>query len=268
MSIKLIAIDMDGTLLRSDKTISEESKRAITAAKESGMKVVITTGRPLKATELFLEECQLQDPGDYSITFNGGLIQKNDTGEVLSAASLSSKDVNDIYHLLNELDLPMSAVGYNAIFETSHAEGKPSFYREIQPLLEVKEGISVEDIPEVTKIVTARTAEEIDSKMPLISESYYDRFTIVKSQPVLLEFMPNGVHKANGLKFLAEELNIKPEDMMAIGDMENDYSMIDYVGLGVAMGNGDERIKDIAQYVTKSNDEHGVAHAIKKFVLN
>lgn len=268
MSIKLVAIDLDGTLLRSDHTISEENKEAIAKAKEAGVKVVITTGRPLKATELYLEECHLQEPGDYCITYNGGLIQKNDTGEVLDATQMSADDVKDIHHLLTQLDLPMSAVGMNAIFETPHKEGKPSFYREIQPLLEIKEDVDIKDIPEISKIVSARTVEEIDNKISRIPESFYNRFTIVKSRPVLLEFMPKGVHKANGLKFLSQELNIKPEEMMAIGDMENDYTMIEYAGYGVAMGNGDQRIKDTAQYVTKSNNEHGVAHAIEKFVLN
>lgn len=268
VSIKLVAIDLDGTLLRSDRTISKENKQAILAAKEAGVKVVLTTGRPLKATEHYLEECQLMEPGDYCITYNGGLIQKTDTGEVLRKTIMSHDDVLEVHQLLEKLNLPMSAVGMDSIYETPHPEGKPSLYREIQPLLDIKEDVEPNDIPDIAKVVSSRSVEEIDGAISNIPSHFYDKYTIVKSQPTLVEFMTKGVHKANGLRMMSELLDITQDEMMAIGDMENDATMIEYAGMGVAMGNADERIKELSQYVTKSNDDHGVAHAITKFVLN
>lgn len=268
MTIKLIAIDLDGTLLQTDKTISQTNKDAILAAKEKGIKVVLTTGRPIKATEHYLEECQLKDAGDYCITYNGGLVQKTDTGEVLRQDALDHKDTLDIHALLSDLDLPMSAVGIDAIYEPAHPEGKPSLYREIQPLLEVKEDFNPADLPDIYKIVSARNVEEVDAAIKKFPADYFERFSVVKSQPILVEFMPKGIHKASGLEVLAQELGIEAENIMAIGDMDNDETMIKYAGTGVAMGNADPKIKDIAQFVTKTNDDHGVAYAIEKFVLN
>lgn len=268
MSIKIVAIDLDGTLLQSDRTISQENKDAILKAKEAGVKVVLTTGRPLKATELYLEECQLMDEGDYGITYNGGLIQETKSGKILTKIAMADSEVKEVYELLETLNLPMSAVGFDKIHETPHEDGRPSLYREIQPLLAVEENTKVDELPTIVKIVSARTVEEIDAAIEKIPASYFDKFMIVKSQPTLLEFMTQGVHKANGLKKLGEELGITKDEIMAIGDMENDATMIEYAGIGVAMGNADQKIKDLSQFVTKTNDEHGVAHAIQKFVLD
>lgn len=267
LTIKLIAIDLDGTLLRSDKTISQTNKEAILAAKDKGLKVVLTTGRPLKATNPYLEECQLKEPGDYCITYNGGLIQKTDTEEVIYQKTLSHQDALDIHELFTDLEMPASAVGMDAIYEPPHPENKPSLYREIQPMLEVKEDFNPEDFPAISKMVSARAPEEVDQAIEKIPSKYFDRFMIVKSQPTLVEFMPKGIHKANGLQMLGDKLGIKADEMMAIGDMENDATMIDYAGLGVAMGNADQKIKDMSQFVTKSNDDHGVAFAIEELIL-
>ena len=94
--IRLIAIDLDGTLLQDDKTISERNKRVLKEVKRRGMKVVICTGRPLKAIEHILQELQLLDDEDYSITFNGGLVQKNASGEILAKTSFSLEEVRQL----------------------------------------------------------------------------------------------------------------------------------------------------------------------------
>ena len=90
----------------------------------------------------------------------------------------------------------------------------------------------------------------------------------MKSRPVLLELMPKGVDKGNGIAVLADLLGIEASEVMSLGDEANDAAMIEYAGIGVAMGNATDEIKAMAQYITKTNEEHGVAHAIQKFVLN
>lgn len=266
--IKLIAIDLDGTLLTDEKTISQTNKEAIQAAKDRGIKVVLTTGRPYTAMTHYLEECNLLEPGDYCITYNGGLIQKTDTEEILRQNTLSHEDVQAIHQLLTDLGMPMSAVGEHTIYEPAHPEGRPSLYREIQPLLAVEEGADPQSLKDISKIVSARTPEEVERALAAIPEGYHHKYTIVRSMQHLFEFMPKGVHKASGLQMLADELDISPNQMMAIGDMQNDATMLQYVGIGVAMGNADDEIKEMAQFVTKSNNDHGVAHAIETFVLN
>lgn len=106
MAIKLIALDLDGTLLTSDKRISEANKKALQAARERGVHVVLTTGRPLQAIGTFLEELDLLGENQYSITFNGGLVQEN-TGRVLDKVGFTIEDVRTIRRVTNDLDLPL-----------------------------------------------------------------------------------------------------------------------------------------------------------------
>ena len=94
------------------------------------------------------------------------------------------------------------------------------------------------------------------------------RFSGVRSQPVIYEAMPKGTTKATALKQLAQHLEIKPQEIMALGDANNDIEMIQFAGLGVAMGNSSDHVKKLANYVTDTNDANGVAAAIEKFILN
>jgi Cof subfamily protein (haloacid dehalogenase superfamily) len=118
------------------------------------------------------------------------------------------------------------------------------------------------------KVVAAVNVEYLDQQIPLIPSEEYERFEIFKTRPNLLEFMPKGVTKAFGLSVLGERLGITPQEMMALGDEANDLSMITYAGMGVAMENATDGVKSAANFVTKTNQADGVAHAIQKFVFD
>ena len=265
--IRLIAIDLDGTLLDQNRKISQENKVAIAAAKDQGVLPVLTTGRPYPGMVGYLEECHLMEEGDYCITYNGAMVQKTASQEILRKHTFSKEEIQSTADLLADLKLPLSAIGMDTIYESKPPQGKPSSYRDMQPLLPVVENIAVKDLEDITKIVSARPQAEIDRALAQIPQAYQDHFTIVRSRPNLVEILAKGVDKASGLDMLAQELQIKPSQMMAIGDMGNDASMLTYAGIGVAMGNAPEAIQEISDYVTKSNQDHGVAHAIQKFVL-
>ncbi|MER2117699.1 MAG: HAD-IIB family hydrolase, partial [Enterococcus casseliflavus] len=94
--IKLIAIDLDGTLLNDKKEVTPRNKEVLARAKAQGVKIVICTGRPLRAIRPYLEELSLKEPGDYSITFNGGLVQKNETGEIIEKAAMQLADIHEL----------------------------------------------------------------------------------------------------------------------------------------------------------------------------
>ena len=108
----------------------------------------------------------------------------------------------------------------------------------------------------------------LDAAITNIPKEFYDKYTIVKSTPYFLEFLNKKVDKGAAVKQLAEALGIEAREVMALGDNENDLPMIEYAGLGIAMGNATENIKNAANFITASNDAHGVAVAIEKFVLN
>ena len=269
--IKLIAIDLDGTLLKDDKTISDKNRETLMKAKEQGIKVVLCTGRPLNSVVGHLETLNLLDEGDYAVTFNGGLIQRNDTGEVISKELMSYDDVVTLYELTQELDLPLDIVaGSEVLTVQPQPETCQSLYHTLNPLLTYKD-IPLEEVSKegsYNKMVCAVPSEAIEEKMPLIPACYHERYNIVRSGEFIFEFLPKTVSKGFGLKRLGEILDIKPEEMMALGDEENDLSMIEFVGLGVAMENGSDVVKNSAQHITVTNEEDGVAVAVEKFVLS
>lgn len=268
--IKLIAIDLDGTLLTDEKTISAGNKAAIQAAKAQGVKVVLCTGRPLNSVLNYLEELGLTETGDYAVTFNGGLVQKNDTGEILSKDVMTHETMADIYALGQSLEIPIDVVSGDIVYNLQpQPEAHPSIYHELNRILTFKDS-TVADLPkdrDYNKMVSAMPKEYLEQKLGEIPQAYRDKYSIVRSGTNLFEFLNKNVTKANGLKRLGELLDIQSSEMMALGDEENDLTMIEFAGVGVAMANASDQIKAVADFITLSNEADGVAHAVEKFVL-
>lgn len=268
--IKLIAIDLDGTLLKNDKTISNRNIDILQQAKRQGIKVVLCTGRPLNSVLPHLETLGLLDEGDYAVTFNGGLIQRNDTGEILSKVLLNKSEIDDIYQLSQELSFPLDVVSSDKVLRLHpQPSDNQSWYHKLNPLLNFVD-VQVTDLPEsgeFNKAVCAIAEEKVTNLIPRIPQDYRERYNVVRSGAAIFEFMPKGVSKADGLRRLGNLLNIQSSEMMALGDEENDLAMIRYVGLGVVMANGTAELKEEAQYITGTNEADGVAQAVEKFVL-
>ena len=266
--IKLLALDLDGTLLNADKKISKRNREAIFAARAKGVKVVLTTGRPLKAMEYLLDELGTAGLADeYTITFNGGLVQRN-SGQILDKIVFSREDVMRIFRETKRLNLPLDAISDDLVYQLTSAQ--TSLYRKFNPYLQFQ-SISIEELSDqktYNKCVTATAPESIDDTLPLISPDLFDQYEVFKSRDMLLEWSPKHVHKANGLAKLAQYLGIEANQVMACGDEENDRSMLEWSGIGVAMGNATVAIKQVANVVAPmTNDEDAVAWAIETYIL-
>lgn len=269
MAIKLVAIDLDGTLLNSKREVSEENKKAIQAAKEQGVSVVLCTGRPLKGMTHILKECNLLEEGDLGITYNGGLVQWTHTGETLSQIVHTKEDVLEAYELSQRMNMPINLIDLDHVYEPPYPEKKKSLYATIMNALPFKP-IDMTTLPDslaINKMVMCWHQEELDEAIIMIPEKYHERFTIMKSRGNLLEILPKMVDKGKGLAMLAEKLGLNKEEIMGLGDQQNDLAMVEYAGVGVAMDNATDQVKKAADFITKSNDEHGVAYAIEQFVL-
>lgn len=267
--IKLVAIDLDGTLLTDDKKISRKNKETLKLAKSAGVKIVVCTGRPLKAIGGFLAELELEEPGDYSITFNGGLVQKNDTGETIEKATLATEDVLELFEMGRQLAFPIDAVSEGNVFHLPSSEKNKSIYDMLNASLHhiYAEPGDITDEHIYNKVVVAFDADFLDQQIPKIPQKFQEKFEVIKTRDNLLEFMPKGVTKAYGISLLARDLGIGQAEVMAIGDEENDLSMIEYAGVGVAMENAVEAVRQAADYIAGSNEEDGVAEAVERFVL-
>lgn len=266
--IKLVAIDLDGTLLSGDKTISEKNQTVLAQAKAQGIKIVLCTGRPLTAITPFLDGLHLREAGDYSITFNGGLVQRNNTGEIVRKHTLTLADVQTLLAVAKDLQMPMDVLSDEVVlsFATSTYQ---TIYPQLNPLLTFvatqEKELSTQRL--YNKAVVAYHQEKLAEWIPAIPTAIKEQFEVIKTRSNLLEFMPKGVTKASGIALLAEELGLVPAEIMAIGDEENDLSMIEYAGIGVAMANATAEVKRVADVVTTSNEEDGVAQAILNYVL-
>lgn len=265
---KLLALDMDGTLLDRDKKISEENVAAIKKAKEIGVKVVLTTGRPLKGILRYLDKLNLTSDSDYCITYNGSLIVNTGTKKVLSETYLEPEDLRFLYSLSRKLDVNIHALTKNGCISP-----KLSKYTKLEvdlnhiPFKKV-DFSSVKDNIDLIKVMFVDEEYKLTPAANNLPHEVYEKYTVVRSEPFFLEFLNKKVNKGAGLKFLAEKLGIKQDEVISVGDAGNDIHMIKYAGLGVAMGNAFPKVKEIADYITLSNDCNGVAHVINKFILN
>ena len=253
MSIKLIAVDIDGTLLNSQRQVTPEVFQAIQDAKAAGVKVVIATGRPI--------------PGVLPL-LDGGLVQETSTGNELIRETLSYEDYLDIEVLANKLGVHSHAITKDGIYTSNRNIGRytvhestlvhmPIYYRTPEEVAD----------KEFVKAMYIDEPEILDAAIAKLPQEFYDRFTIVKSTPFYLEILKKTANKGIAVTHLAEKLGLSKEETMAIGDEENDRAMLEVVGSPVVMENGNPELKKIAKHITKSNDESGVAYAIRKWVL-
>ncbi len=265
---KLVAIDMDGTLLQSNHTISDGSKQAIDAIRDKGVKVVIATGRPLDGVRSYIKELDMTTDEDYVICFNGALVQSIASENIVGRTVLKGEDLHYVYDIAKNLGLNIQAFSTKGCIAP-----KMSKYTEVECKLNgidchIVDFNDIDNNEDIIKIMIIDEPEVLDEAIPKLPKELYTKFTVVRSMPFFLEFSAPNANKGEGLEKLAHHLNIKQDEIISIGDAGNDAHMIEYAGMGVAMGNAFDEIKQIAQFITKSNDDEGVAHALTELVLN
>lgn len=261
---KLIAVDIDGTLLDSNKNLAAATINAIHQAVAQGVIFTICTGRPIQGVEPLIAKIGLDLP---FITYNGAMIVKGKSKEILYDLKMSAEDVKTVMRLGERLGatnllwvnnqlyadpLNKSAINYANISKTP-----PHPVDDLEALL--TQG--------VTKVLWCDEVATINRWHDTVGPFLTKTINYHTSQPFLLEFVDREASKAKSLARLGAFYGIKQEEIIAIGDGFNDLSMIKYAGLGVAMANAPEAIKQQADYVTLSNDENGVVYVIKRFVL-
>ncbi|MFC4557562.1 Cof-type HAD-IIB family hydrolase [Virgibacillus kekensis] len=241
-SIKLVALDMDGTLLNSREEVSEYTEEIIAKVLEEDVHVVLSTGRWLDACYPYAEQLRLRS---YLVTSNGGEIWTINK-ELRDQHLLEPERVQMMWELGEEMGVNSWMVATDNVWRRSRPD---DFFAHKW----LKYGCDSLDTDKLDKIV-----EEL---------SYYPELELTNSLPTNVEVNPKGVNKASALKKVCDELNITMNNVLAMGDSLNDIKMIEQAGMGIAMGNAQEAIKKAADYVTDTNDNNGVAKALEKFVL-
>lgn len=270
MAIKLIAIDIDGTLVNSNKELTETVRKTIKRAKSQNIKVVIATGRPLKGVEQLLKQLELNDQKDqYVISFGGSLIETT-SGKILFEKGITYDDFIDLEAISRKVNLHFNVISNDRIYTSNKDIGKYTMYE--SNILSMPLSYRTPEEMRNIDLIKAMYVDEPEVLDKAISQQEYfanikKKLTLVKTSPVYYEAYAKGISKGNALKTLGNILKITPAETMAIGDEENDLSMIEYADVGVAMGNAIEHVKQIANYITEDNDHDGVAKAINMFAL-
>ncbi len=268
MTEKILVLDIDGTLTTSQKNISPETKKAIMEIQERGHLVMLASGRPTPGMMRYAKELELEKNGGYLLSFNGARIINCKTGDIVFQKVLPRQIIPGLYRFAIEYDLGLiTYLGDHVILGTRSDE-----YVELEakingiPIRPVDNFVSFVDF-DVNKCLMTAPPEKAEKCMKLLQEKYKDTLSIYRSEPFFIEIMPKNIDKATSLDRMLETVGLKREDAICCGDGYNDISMISYAGVGVAMKNAREEVKQAADYITeKTNDEDGLVEVINKFI--
>lgn len=271
--IKMVGIDLDGTLLTTEKKITPYTKSVLKKALAQGVIVLVSTGRPLTA----IPKEALDISGmKYAVTTNGARVMDIEKNETIYESTLKVEEALQLLEVMCEYDPILEIFIDGVSYSKKVTQEKAQEYLKDPHVIEyfMTTRIHVEDLKEMLRDNPA-TVEKVHGifRNHEEAQAVYDGLKKIPNVVVVSSFGNNweinkeGTDKGKALLRLGESLGIKREEIMACGDSMNDYEMIKAVGLGVAMANADEEIKMIADYITESNDEDGVAKAIERFAL-
>ncbi len=266
---KIIVADVDGTLAKlGSGEVSKEVIDTLIKAQEQGIKLVVATGRPFQGLKAIADALKIGDFGGYAVGFNGAVTYELPSGEIINQASLNLEYLPEVLKLAFDCGFNFSTYKDSDAYIQDPEEKYLKFVASAERLNRVKRDLINDPVDfEIPKILISGEPEAIAKKEPVFKEKFGAYFNIFRSEPFLLEILPLDVDKRYAIKRLIEKLDIKREELMAIGDGFNDITMIEFAGLGVAMGNASDEVKKYADFVTLTNAEDGVAYAVKKFAL-
>ena len=289
---KLVAIDLDGTLLNSYSQISTENKNAIKNSIEKGVEIVIASGRPISSAKSFANEI---GANNYIICGNGALLYDIKNEKILYDKFIDKKkileiikfcDENSIFYSIYTGDFVIAnSLNYNVLFYNNEnkkvvdsQKTKIKVIQNIYNYIEQNENVNVlkMTICDKSSIIFERSIKRLRQikGIDVLDVEHMARKVITTGteentvEYFYTEITTTGVNKWSAIQELAKKLNIKEEEIIAIGDNRNDKEMIENAGLGIIMGNSAPYMKQIADEVVESNNNNGVAQALKKYILN
>jgi len=271
LKYKMLVTDMDYTLLNKEKKVSDRNREALRRAMEKGVHMVVATGRIYTSARIYAKLLGLDTP---IIASNGALIK--DASKTIFRDILSQDTVREMLRLCHKYGVYCHFFTENTIYSEKlinvslrYTEWNKYMGEEDQVRIRIVD--DGEEIVEAAKseVLKAVVFDDDDEKIQKLRDGIMETGIVSVSQSMKhnLEVMNKGVTKGNAVRILAQMYGINREEIIAIGDNENDISMIEYAGLGIAMGNAEEILKRAADHVTGDYQEDGVAEAIEKFIL-
>ena len=266
MEKKLLVLDIDGTLTNSEKNITPATKKAIRDIMLQGHKVILASGRPTPGMRRYEQELELEKYGGYLLSFNGARIIESRTGEIVYQRLLSLTLLPGLYAFAKENGCGLVTYLGDEVISAfpidKYVEIEAGINR--MPVRQVENFLDFVDFS-INKCLMTAESKKTEVLVEQMQKRWGGVASIYRSEPYFIEIMPYNVNKATGLMRILEALGMKRENMICCGDGFNDISMIEFAGVGVAMGNAQPAVKEAADYITAANDEDGLVEVIGKF---
>lgn len=267
--IKLLALDIDGTIVNSERKMTTPVKEAILKAQDKGVRIVLCTGRPYEGLEDHIKTLRLDQENHYVITNTGAFIQDSKTGSIHDGVVLDRGNYEELREATKDQKIQLTAYTSDDLWNPHKNPNDASLHDSHilkMPVRLLTEDILTEDF-KIARINIMGEKEEVDHAVNSLSPQLLEKYYTIRNEVFSFELLHKNAGKGNALRRLGEMLDIDRKEIMAIGDGNNDIEMIDYAGVGVAMKNATEEVIKVADFITLSNDEDGVAYAIEKFIF-
>ena len=266
--IRYVAVDLDGTLLNKDHEVSEFTKMILQRFIAAGGILILASGRPTYGMRKVENALSLKEFGGILLSFNGGELTDCKTGEILYQKPLKKQRIPSLVQQAREMGANLLTYQDNYILTEQPKEKYCDFEAQLNGM-QIKKLKNFEtDIQfPIVKCLMTIPPERMSILETRLKEQWKGELSISHSQPFFLEITEKGIDKAQALDFYLNKRGDSREKLVAFGDGMNDFTMLRYAGLGVAMGNAPDSIKTLADVTTTSNEEDGVDTAIKRYVL-
>lgn len=267
MNVKVIALDIDGTLTNDQKKITEATRKALLEAQEKGVRLVLASARPTPGLYQAAECLNMKAHGGILMAYNGGRIVEASSGTVLSEIHMEKEKTKELLRFLETL--PVTVILDDGIqFYVTDAGGYKVDYECKNNNMQCTEVENLADFLNFSpiKLLLAVDPKQILKVQQQIAEYLDQELTVVRTAAFYLEIIPSQINKGKGLTDVCTYLGVNLCDTAAFGDSENDIPMIEEAGCGVAMENAEEAVKMCADKITLSNNQDGIAYAMKNWI--
>lgn len=263
---RLLVLDLDGTLTNSQKEISPRNLDSLIRLQQQGVRLVLASGRPTYGIAPLANQLQMKEYGGCILSYNGGEIIDWSTGEMLYKNLLPDDVLPTLYEAAQTHHQAILTYDHEYIL-TEYPEDEYVLKEALLNKMKIRavdHFLEAAPLPLPKCLIVGEPNQLMQTEAEL-SLRLQCQISVYRSEPYFLELVPLGIDKARSLAVLLEKLGMTREEMVAIGDGYNDLSMIEFAGLGIAMANAQDPVKQAADYITLSNDEDGVAAAIEKW---
>ena len=262
--IKMVVTDIDGTIVKADSTCSKEVRNTIKKLSQKGVKVVLATGRMFRATYPVLKDLGLDTP---IISYQGGLVKEYSSEQKVLYAKYTDKNLaHDVIDYFRSKNIHINVYVNDVLYVENEDEYIKKYIENRNIVYTVVDDLKKGDKTGLHKVLGIdKDPQKILMATNELKEKYKNELYIIRSTPYFCEVSNPEASKAAALNFLREYWGFKKEEVLAIGDQDNDIDMIEAAGVGVAMGNGTENLKMAADFITKSVDDDGFCYAMERY---